>query len=443
MADNNSYEKVRFIGYPIPTAPADIVPVGDPNGTGAVAGTYRAEEDFDTDIAGRAEVIKNAVDTARAALPDLGDPTVLNIFIAPEFFWHGPMGPYVHKPTDEDPAQAILRILDSQFPAAEYPHFLLICGTVITAQVGDIDSVMEAETTKVRNRIVRTLGEAWTESVGLMQIVVFDALVNFIKNTHGYPEVEVRNRALMISSTPIDGVLSAIGSRKLTTEKGFDSNEDFLLWEVTGKPVITEPLTAYPVIDLSAGDFKVDPFDPHGIFTIPSSGKPLNIGVEVCLDHSDVRLRATSARSPWPENHETVDLHLIPSCGMQLHPQSIAARAGGWAFNTDGQYPLGDPSQAGTVHRGDVGGVPCTFVDYVDVASPSHGGHTQLAQVRTPARLPDEFAPGAHNPTYYPATEASVDVVPVTEIARHGLFYAGGSGAVHIYGKDAPLPLQT
>lgn len=440
MTDAN-YTRVRFIGYAIPTTPADIVPVGDPNGTGAVAGTYRAEEDFETDIAGRVEVLKNAVDTARAALPDLGDPTVLNVFVAPEFFWHGAMGPYVHKPTDQDPAERILSLIEQQFPAEEYPHFLLICGTAITAEVGDIDTVMSAETTKVRNRIVRTLGEAWTESVGLMQIVIFDALVNFIKNTHGYPEVEVRNRALMVSSTPIDGILSDIGARTFTTEKAFDSNEDFLLWDVTDKPVITEPLTAYPVIDLSGGDFKQQAYDPHAIFRLGAAATPLNIGVEVCLDHSDVRLRATSARSPWPENHETVDLHLIPSCGMQLHPQSIAARAGGWAFNTDGQYPLGDPSQAGSAQRSHVGGLPSVFTDYVDVESPSHGSHTQLAQVKTPARLPDEFAPGAHNATYNPPPEVTTEVLAVTPTARHGLFFAGGPGAVHIYGKSDPLPL--
>lgn len=47
MTDLTSYERVRFIGYAIPTTPADMVAVGDPNGPGAVAGTYRASADFD------------------------------------------------------------------------------------------------------------------------------------------------------------------------------------------------------------------------------------------------------------------------------------------------------------------------------------------------------------------------------------------------------------
>lgn len=76
------YRHVRFIGYAIPTTPADMVSVGDPNGTGSVAGTYRAASEFDDDVAGRIAMLKSAVDTARAALPDDDDP-VLNIFVAP------------------------------------------------------------------------------------------------------------------------------------------------------------------------------------------------------------------------------------------------------------------------------------------------------------------------------------------------------------------------
>ena len=50
------------------------------------------------------------------------------------------------------------------------------------------------------------------------------------------------------------------------------------------------------------------------------------VGVEICLDHSDHRMRKAVARSPWPQRHDGLDLHLVPSCGMQLHPQSVAAR---------------------------------------------------------------------------------------------------------------------
>jgi hypothetical protein len=43
----------------------------------------------------------------------------------------------------------------------------------------------------------------------------------------------------------------------MTTEKYFDSNADFILYDVTGRTdVVTEQMTAYPQIDLTDGDLK-------------------------------------------------------------------------------------------------------------------------------------------------------------------------------------------
>lgn len=436
------YEKVRFIGYAIPTTPADMVAVGDPNGTGAVAGTYRASDDFGTDVRARAGVLKNAVGVVKAVLPDLGDPTVLNVFVAPEFFWHGPMGPYVHKPSDEDPAAAILAVLREEFPVDDYPHFMLVLGSVITAEIGDIDSVFEASTTSVRNDIVKALGEGWAQTAGPLSNVIFDMFVNFVKNGHAYPVVEVRNRALILSATPADGVVEALNTTALTTEKYFDSNEDFLLWDVTGKRVITEQMTAYPVLDTTAGDFKSGPFDPYAIFRVPSPAAPVTVGVEICLDHSDQRLRKSVARSPWPSRGDGVDLHLIPSCGMQLHPPSVAARAGGWAFNCDGQYALGDALAAGGGHRSVVAGVPCVYTDQIDAASSAYGAHTQLARISAGPQGADQAAAGAHDAVFDDAPDVTVDVIPIVGGADFDEYFAGGFGAVHIYGKDEPLPLR-
>ena len=110
MTELNSYEHVRFIGYAIPMTPSDMVAIGDPNGPGAVAGTYRASADFDTDIRARAAVLKVAVDAASAAIADAPAEGVLNVFVAPEFLWHGTMGPYVFAPGEHDPADAILAV---------------------------------------------------------------------------------------------------------------------------------------------------------------------------------------------------------------------------------------------------------------------------------------------------------------------------------------------
>lgn len=54
----NNYSTIRFIGYTIPTTPADMVAIGNPNGPGAVAGTYlgktRRLEPYDSKSASNA-----------------------------------------------------------------------------------------------------------------------------------------------------------------------------------------------------------------------------------------------------------------------------------------------------------------------------------------------------------------------------------------------------
>ncbi|HNP55977.1 MAG TPA: hypothetical protein PK331_01380 [Gordonia sp. (in: high G+C Gram-positive bacteria)] len=439
----SQYEKVRFIGYAVPTTPADIVAVGDPNGTGNVAGTYRAHDDIHADIATRGAALKNAVDTARAALPD-EETGVLNVFLAPEFYWHGPLGPYVHAPGEPDPGDLILEHLGKLFPTDEYPGFLLVLGTAISAEVADLGSLMSAPEVAVRNTIVRALGEGWRESDGPLALVIFDSLINFIKNCHAYPAVEVRNRAFVLGPGDLDGIDTEFGVRELTTEKYFDSNEDLLLWDVTGKAVITEQMAAYPILDTSGGDFKKKPDDPHALFRMRDEGGSAGpvVGVEICLDHSDHRMRKAVARSPWPQRHDGLDLHLVPSCGMQLHPQSVAAHAGGWAFNCDGQYALGSADQSGSPQTGTVGSVPCAYADYVGAADPGYGAHTQLAWIATGPRGANPPLSGSADAEFHPALDVDVVVLPVTPGSGFDECFAGGPGAVHIYGAAKPLPLR-
>ncbi|GAA3634460.1 hypothetical protein GCM10022200_17120 [Microbacterium awajiense] len=433
-------KRVRFIGYAVPTTPADVVAVGDPDDTGSLAGTYRALGDRDADIDARVAVIKAAVDRAREVLP-ADEPDVLNVFVAPEFFWHGVHGPYVHGPADPDPADVILDRLTAALPPDEYPGFLMVLGTVITTKVADIDSVFASQSTRVRNDVVRALGEAWNSVTGPMQTVVADALINFIKNCHAYPDVEVRNRSLILSAHPIDGILEPIGAHAVTTEKNFDSNEDFLLWDVTGKDVVTEQMTAYPVLDLTGGDFKADARDPLSVFRIGGE-HPRSVGVEICLDHSDRRLRKGIDRNPWPERADGLDLQLIPSSGMQLHQASIGARAGGWVFNCDGQYRLGSESDAGTAQHAVIAGVPCAFVDYRDPAGASFGAHSQLTRVERAAVRGDDAAPGAHDAVLEAPTDVDVGVFPVAQADDFDAVFAGGPGALHIYGLRSPIVLS-
>lgn len=431
------YSKVRFVGFAIPTTPASIVGIGDVDGPGAVAGTFPAFADRSRDIAARLDVMQSAVDAAFKKIAQApADDSVLNIFVAPEFFWHSDVGPYVYSSKDTDPADEILGALNERFPAEKYPNTVFIFGTAISTMVDDLNVILNDSSVAQRNNVVRAIGEGWLNTTGPMQDALFDMLVNFVKLGHSYPRLEVRNRAMIVGAEKFLGVNNDLDANFMTTEKYYASNEDFLLWDVTGKPVITEQIVAYPSLDLSGGDFKVDPKDPKAIFNVADGP---TLGVEICLDHSDHRLRRSASISPWPSPEAGVNLHLVPSCGMQLHPASVAAIAGGLAFNTDGLYGL-DGAEGGKVLTGEVGGVDCVHVSYIDGSNTTYGAHSQLTRVVDGPVEGDSALPGAKDATFS-IPDVDVTIIDVPRTATTAEVFAGGAGAVHIYGLTNPLSI--
>jgi hypothetical protein len=127
---------------------------------------------------------------------------------------------------------------------------------------------------------------------------------------------------------------------------------------------------------------------------------------------------------------------------MQLHPPAVAARAGGWAFNCDGQYGLGTPLSAGAAQRGEIAGVTCVYADYVSPADAVYSAHSQLARVGRAARVGDEMAPGAMNAVFEAVPDVDVRIIPVPAIADLDGYFSGGAGALHMYGTVNPLPMR-
>ncbi|MFP8780122.1 hypothetical protein [Hydrogenophaga sp. RWCD_12] len=439
---SQSYAKIRFIGYAIPTTPANMVAIGNPNGPGAVAGTYLGLADFQADVRARIAVLKNAAEVAKAALP-LGEApgSVLNLFVAPEFYFHGTQGPYLYGHGDPDPADFILDQLRLAFPASDYPDWTLVCGSAITSRVQDMASIAVANNTTVRNDVVRALSEQWLASYGPLNGVIFDMLVNFIKNCHGYPCMEVRNRALIVSNVALDTPTHSLGTDRMTCEKYFVSNEDFILYDTTGrKDVVTEQMTAYPFIDLSHGDLKATAKDKYAIFRQnygpQNFPQYVDFGVEVCLDHSDVRLRRNIDNEPWPQPVDALHVQIIPSCGMQISAPSVAADAMGFVFNCDGQYAL--DATNGTANAGLQNGVQCLYANYIDSTAPAYAGHTQLARVQQPAVGCDPNRKGSSNASFETLASEATAVLAVPVIPDLAQCFAGGPGAVHIYGLQTP-----
>ena len=90
---------------------------------------------------------------------------------------------------------------------------------------------------------------------------------------------------------------------------------------------------------------------------------------------------------------------------------------------------------------GSVFGVHSAFGNYIDPANPRYRAHTQLAGVVTGAVGDDGRSPSASDAQLARFADDLVTVVPVSAPATLDTFFAGGPGAVHIYGLRAPLPL--
>ena len=195
-----------MIGYAIPTTPGGVVSIGDPNGPGAVAGYYLGNDDFIADIASRVAVLKSAVDTAKSQITESDDSTI-NLFVAPEFYFHGTSGTYIYDCDQSDPLIAIGELLSSTFNQAGYPNWMFVFGSVISTKTKDIQQVFTSASAISRNNVVKVLAKEWQESFGPLKGALFDMLINFIKICHSYPNCEVRNRSIIHQCSPIRCVL--------------------------------------------------------------------------------------------------------------------------------------------------------------------------------------------------------------------------------------------
>jgi len=438
-----TYNKIRFIGYAIPTTPAKLISIGDPNGPGAVAGTYLANNDVLTDLRKRVEIMKHAVDTAKNKIKD-SDESVINVFVAPEFYFHGTEGPYVYDEDSKDPILELQQILSDTFNRKDYPNWTFIFGSAITTKIRNMNVVYDSNSAKMRNNIVRNLSENWQASFGPLKGVIFDMLVNFIKNCHSYPNCEVRNRSVIVSNIDIRTPEIDNQTNLMTTEKYYVSNEDFLLYDVTGKQVVTEQMVAYPSIDLSSGDAKNDFFDPYAIFrqnnidpSNPLKTTVTDYGVEICLDHSDVRLRRNIENEPSVIGG--IHIQIIPSCGMQISLPSVAADDNGFVFNCDGQYTLNSKKQG----QESINGVDCLFANYTYSKDTNYKAHTQLARVEKSAEGGDANASSSTNATLLSLSEDNIHVIniPSNSSIDSNLYFSGGIGEIHIYGLSSPFVL--
>lgn len=437
----NNYSQCRFIGYAISTGPSQDKLILSKY----LVGNYLGATDVLQDLSARIAILKNAVDTAKQALPvDEDAQLVNNIFMAPEFYFHGPLGPYVYRHTDEDPAELALKLLAKTFNPQDYPNWTFVFGTMISAKVANIDAVFQSPAVQMRKRLVESLALNAEAEFGNARSVTEQILNNTITDLRVNPAVEVRDRALVFSNLGLQLSGKSQAHQSLTTEKYFLSPIDFVLFETNNQDVITEEMVAYPYIDLSDGDVKKHVHDSHAIFSqsfgennVPST---VNYGIEICLDHDDARLRKNMNRENLPVTNTMLQIQLVPSSGSVIMQQCVVVGANGFVFNVDGWCAL---DNSVTPQADNVAGVQSVYTNYTSMQNGTqYSAHTQLAQVKNPAQGCD--------PNKYPAdfqflsTENVISLnvsEPILEVGSFSDYFAGGYGSIQIYGGNIPYDL--
>ena len=191
---------------------------------------------------------------------------------------------------------------------------------------------------------------------------------------------------------------------------------EWLLWEGAG------PWSP----DGSEGNRK-----PNSGKAIPSKPlRKLTFGLEVCADHSELRL-AKSMKS-WTEANPTltippIDVQLVPSAGMTIAHDKIVARKGGYIFNCDGWIARGAGVAQKMKDRG------AMVLDVLNEDAPDDAGHNPLSPHSELCLSSGPAGPAititADKPTVS-LKDLKVIGLPPEDQAK---LFANGAGELHIY----------
>lgn len=404
----SEYKHVQFIGYAVSTKPALCGPENSPDYGNRKY--YLGDALDERDMEYRIKLMGEALRTAQASCDRR--PEVLKIFVAPEFFFRGAYGAYCGQDAEDRLKQGLRGLYVAHGPDM---GMALWGSSLLAEQAADFTRPEIAAASRLGDEylhLYETCREfraaIGKETPGLRDIlfgldelenpatrpedVKLDPLAAVLEQIlHGC----TRKAPLKVSNTC---QIMLAGERYLTVRKQFKSCVDFILNYSHGQGSnadnsgrYMQTLVAYPEIAPSDAEMKRDDRDPYGIFT----WRGLKVGVEICLDHIRQRL---SGRV------NDLDLQIVPSCGAEVTNGCIAARAGGYVFNCDGDYTLDD------AQNGD-------------------GAHTQLFRVETggdPAGKLDAVLSQRIEPQKIIRLEHK-------DVAR---YFPAGAGEVHVYGPQ-------
>jgi len=206
------------------------------------------------------------------------DPTVLKVFVTPEFFFQPESGKY-----SAVQCQMIVRKLEELVSNSNFEHWVFFFGSI----VGNASLVYE----RIEDR-----GEVH----------------NFIVGKSGGLRSPPAEIYIKYNTSPVDFVDKE--------DRGFTDSPNYLAHD---RPGLVSRSEVQPVTPQA---FASKPYQTH---------KGVTFGIELCLDH------ATGVFRQYVEvwKKPRVQIHIISACGITVHPEKIAAvEDKGSVFHVDGKY---------------------------------------------------------------------------------------------------------
>lgn len=285
---------IQFLAYEVNTGPKDVVNKTFTTKTGDKftlpwEGTYAGKRPISEDIRLRCQLMCRAIDTAHAQC----HPAAKKVFVAPEFYFRGPIGAYTM-----DEYQSVLKLLRTHVRADRFKGWTFLFGTILAfsrphEQTGWLTRQF---TSRASWFPVDTAADAEIYNVCVVQ-------------EGGFGDID-------LAPNFCEAVM-----------KDFRSDVDFLT-----KDAGPDGLTLLKA-DHMAHDKSKSHSDKYGGGDGEVTVGGLKFGVEICLDHAKQRLL---------QRKKEVPVQLIPSCGMSIKAKAVVAQAGGWVFNCDGSSLAGN-----------------------------------------------------------------------------------------------------
>lgn len=283
-----TYQNIRFIAYAVGTMPQKN---GDGTKTYLGLPPDPADAPHTADIDARCALMLRAIQTAAAQLPTQSPPaaagTLLNVFMAPEFFFRGPLGAY-----SMDEVAMVTGQLQAMVKGPEWVDWLFVFGSIL------------GYASQTRDTPPYDIDPALPKEV-----------YNFTLTQQGG-----------LGDTP------GIGAHAILKE--LKSTADFISSSATPDALLTGNVEYLGAGNSGAGrEQQQVAYDGAGIFT--QAG--ITWGVEICLDHySNLQNTGRLQRSPQLPGEQQIQVQLVPSGGMSIHDPQTMAMPGGFVFNCDG-----------------------------------------------------------------------------------------------------------